>query len=153
MGIRTTVGHGVARWVVLLCGAVLIAGMLPAARAADNGMDPELRSQAKRATDNGLRYLRETQEENGSWSGSVGVTALALRAYLESHRGYTEEDGAFITRPVDFLLANVNADGSISETANNRNYNTAVAMVGDGQPGLHRRYSERPAVPHGAATR
>ncbi len=124
MRIRTAGMHGVA-----VCVMWLIAGIVPAAFAAGNGMDPALHSQAKRATDNGLRYLRETQGEDGSWSGSVGITALALRAYLESHRRYTEEDGAFITRPVDFLLANVNADGSISETANNRNYNTAVAMV------------------------
>jgi len=92
-------------------------------------MDAGLASKAKRATDEGLRYLRSTQAEDGAWSKSVGVTALALRAYLESHRGYNEEDGAFITRPIKFLLDHVNPDGSISETNQNRNYNTAVAMV------------------------
>ena len=124
MSIRTAVVHG-----TIISLAVLTLGTLPAAQADDAGMDPELRSQAKRATDDGLRYLRETQADDGSWSGSVGITALALRAYLESYRGYNEDDGAFITRSVDFLLANVNADGSISESINNRNYNTAVAMV------------------------
>ena len=97
--------------------------------AADNTMDPELKSKAKRATDNGLRFLREQQAEDGSWSSSVGITALALRAYLESHRQYTEEDGPFITRPVNFLLSHVQKDGSISESINNRNYNTAVAIT------------------------
>lgn len=109
--------------------AILLTGMLSTSYAADNAMDPELRSKAKRATDNGLRYLRETQAEDGSWSDSVGITALALRAYLQSHRGYNEDDGAFITRSIDYLLNNVNTDGSISESINNRNYNTAVAMV------------------------
>jgi squalene-hopene/tetraprenyl-beta-curcumene cyclase len=92
-------------------------------------MDEELRSKAGRAVDAGLHYLRLSQQENGSWSNSVGVTALALRGYLQSHRGYSEVDGAFITRPIEFILAHVNEDGSIGETNQNRNYNTAVAMT------------------------
>jgi squalene-hopene/tetraprenyl-beta-curcumene cyclase len=96
--------------------------------AADN-MDGALKKKAKRATDNGIRYLREHQAEDGSWSQSVGITALALRAFLESRRHYSEDDGPFITRPVQFLLSHVKEDGSISESINNRNYNTAVAIV------------------------
>jgi squalene-hopene/tetraprenyl-beta-curcumene cyclase len=100
-----------------------------AAGPASAEIDPQLRSQAQRAVDEGLRFLRETQQDNGSWSNSVGITALALRAYLESHRGYDESDGAFITRPIEFILSHVNEDGSISESLQNRNYNTATAMV------------------------
>lgn len=101
------------------------------AKADDTaGMDAELKSRAKRAVDAGLHYLRVNQADDGSWSDSVGVTALGLRAFLQSHRGYSEIDGAFITRPVEFLLAHINEDGSISETNQNRNYNTAVAMTG-----------------------
>jgi squalene-hopene/tetraprenyl-beta-curcumene cyclase len=77
-----------------------------------------------------LHYLRINQADDGSWSDSVGVTALGLRAFLQSHRGYDESDGAFITRPIEFILAHVNKDGSISETNQNRNYNTAVVMAG-----------------------
>lgn len=97
--------------------------------AGDNPMDAALRSKAKRAVDAGLHYLRTHQADDGAWSGSVGITALALRAFLESHRGYNESDGAFITRPVQFILYYVNTDGSISETNQNRNYNTAVAIT------------------------
>jgi squalene-hopene/tetraprenyl-beta-curcumene cyclase len=104
---------------------------LGTAQAQDaTGMDPELKSKAKRAVDAGLHYLRINQADDGSWSNSVGVTALGLRAFLQSHRGYSEIDGAFITRPIQFVLAHVNDDGSISETNQNRNYNTAVAMTG-----------------------
>jgi len=92
-------------------------------------MDPVLSEKAGRAVDAGLHYLRLGQAEDGSWSNSVGITALALRGFLESHRGYNESDGAFITRPVKFILDHVNEDGSISETNQNRNYNTAVAIV------------------------
>jgi len=102
---------------------------LAVAPAFAQNMDSSLRSDAQRGVDEGLRYLRGTQAEDGSWSRSVGITALALRAYLESHRGYNESDGAFITRPVQFILSHVNEDGSISETKQNENYNTATAML------------------------
>lgn len=116
---------GIIPSVFLLC--TLISGI--SAGATESSMDPQLKSKAERATDNGLRYLRGQQSEDGSWSDSVGVTALALRAFLQSHRHYTEDDGAFITRPLKFILSHVNEDGSISESINNRNYNTAVAIT------------------------
>ena len=107
-----------------------LAWVLPGLGSAEtNGLDPELRSKAKRATDAGLHFLRGTQAEDGSYSKSVGVTAIALRAYFTSHRGYSEVDGAFITRPLEYILKHVNDDGSISETNQNRNYNTAVSIL------------------------
>ncbi|MEM9057359.1 MAG: prenyltransferase/squalene oxidase repeat-containing protein [Pseudomonadota bacterium] len=109
-----------------LCTAGTVAAQAP---ATDQAMDKALHSRAKRAVDAGLHFLRGEQAEDGSWSNSVGITALATRGYLQSHRGYSEVDGAFITRPIAFLLAHVNDDGSISETNQNRNYNTAVAMT------------------------
>ncbi len=112
----------------ILVSMMLLSGGIT--RAADsNGMDPELHEKARRAVDGGLHYLRLHQNDDGSWSNSVGVTALALRAFLQSHRGYSEIDGAFITRPIDFMLAHINEDGSISETNQSRNYNTAVSMT------------------------
>jgi len=114
---------------IMLRIILIFCFVAPFAAAAESpAMDPELRSKAKRAADEGLHYLRGTQKEDGSWSNSVGVTALALRAFLESHRGYSEADGAFITRPIQYLLANVKPDGSISESLQNTNYNTATAL-------------------------
>ena len=112
-------------FLLLLLGLMAPPG---AAVAGDHPMDPELRSKAKRAVDAGLFYLRNTMKEDGSWANSVGVTAIALRAYLTAHRGYSEGDGAFITRPVQYLLYNVRKDGAISESLKNGNYNTATAV-------------------------
>lgn len=109
-----------------ICLFLVCTGM---AAQAEEQMDAELKNKAGRAVDAGLHYLRQEQADDGSWSNSVGITALALRGFLESHRGYNEGDGAFITRPVTFILNHVNEDGSISETNQNRNYNTAVAIV------------------------
>lgn len=114
---------------LLLPIATALLLSVTSAGAADDAMDPALREKAQRAVDAGLHYLRINQADDGSWSDSVGVTALGLRAFLESHRGYGEKDGAFITRPIAFLLAHVNEDGSISETNQNRNYNTAVSLT------------------------
>jgi squalene-hopene/tetraprenyl-beta-curcumene cyclase len=108
----------------LLMGCVLAT---PAVRAAD-GMDPALRERARRAVDAGLNYLRGQQAADGSVARSVGITALSLRAFLESHRGYNEGDGAFITRQVEYVLSKVKSDGSISESLQNTSYNTAVAL-------------------------
>jgi len=110
----------------LLPACVVLAS--PSARAA-NAMDPELRERARRAVDAGLNYLRSQQAADGSVARSVGITALSLRAFLESHRGYNEGDGAFITNQVGFLLSKARSDGSISESLQNTSYNTAVAMV------------------------
>ncbi len=114
-----------------LLAAALVASsvaLLPG-RSAATAMDAELLEKAKRAADAGLHYLRKNQAKDGSWSGSVGVTALGLRAFLENRRGYNESDGAFITAPVNFLLSHVRNDGSISESLQNTNYNTATALV------------------------
>ncbi|MBK1630171.1 hypothetical protein CKO31_05320 [Thiohalocapsa halophila] len=117
-----------------LCGLaedVAVSGSDSATEPAadETALDTELRSEIERAIDAGLRYLRAAQADDGSWSQSVGVTALVLRAYLQSPRGSTEEDGPFIARSIAYLLDHVQDDGSISETNHNRNYNTAVAIT------------------------
>ena len=83
----------------------VVAGLMlaaPGAYAADNSLDPQLRERARRAVDAGLHYLRGKQAADGSVARSVGITALSLRAFLESHRGYSESDGAFITRQIEW---------------------------------------------------
>jgi squalene-hopene/tetraprenyl-beta-curcumene cyclase len=99
----------------------------PWARAQD-ALDPALRERARRGVDAGLNYLRSQQAADGSVARSVGITALSLRGFLESHRGYNEGDGAFITRQVEFILSKARPDGAISESLQNLSYNTAVSM-------------------------
>jgi squalene-hopene/tetraprenyl-beta-curcumene cyclase len=113
----------------VLFASVILSLAASGGWAADDPMDPKLREQARRAVDRGLNYLRTQQAEDGSLSKSVGITSLALKAWLTSHRGYNESDGAFITRPVAFLLKSVQADGAISESLQNLAYNTATALA------------------------
>lgn len=112
---------------VMAC-AMLAFLAITSAQAAEK-MDPQLQEKARRAADRGLHFLREQEAEDGALSKSVGITALGLRAFLDNHRGYNEGDGAFITRPVEFLLKNAQPDGAISESLQNRSYNTATALA------------------------
>jgi len=114
-------GSALAAWLALV--ATPVFGSEP------RDLDAGLRERGQSAVDAGLHFLRGSQAHDGSWSDSVGVTAIALRAFLESHRHYSETDGAFVTRPVEFIVRHANDDGSISETNQNRAYNTAVALV------------------------
>lgn len=108
---------------------IISAVIFPLTVHSETTMNPDVKDKAKRSIDQGLHFLRNQQAEDGSWSKSVGITALALRAFLESPRKYNESDGAFITRPIQFILSNVKANGSISESLQNVSYNTAVSIT------------------------
>ena len=92
-------------------------------------MDPALVEKADHAVDQGLKYLRGTQAENGSWSKSVGLTALVLRAFLESPQGFNEKKDDFMARAVTFVVDHARPDGAIGESDHDLSYNTSVAMV------------------------
>ena len=111
---------------VLTLPAVALLARRPWPRV--DAMDPELRRRAKRAVAGGLHYLRGQQAADGSLLKSVGITALALRALPREPREVQRGDGPFITRQVEFLLANVKPDGSISASLQATAYNTAVAI-------------------------
>jgi squalene-hopene/tetraprenyl-beta-curcumene cyclase len=111
-----------------LFASVLALAAIPA-RAGSAELDAELRDKSQHAVDAGIHYLRDKQAEDGSWSKSVGVTAIGLRAFLESYRHYSEADGAFVTRPIAFILKHVQKDGSITESKQNTAYNTSTALV------------------------
>lgn len=96
--------------------------------AAEPAIDPALARRVVRGIAGGLHYLRNQQGADGSLMKSVGITALSLRAFLESPSKYNESDGPFITRQVEFIVANARPDGSISTTLQATAYNTAVAI-------------------------
>jgi squalene-hopene/tetraprenyl-beta-curcumene cyclase len=110
---------------LVLALSLVAAGVAVPARAADD-LDPALRAKAEHAVDAGLAYLRKHQADDGSWSKSVGVTAIAVRGFLESH-GHPSE--AEVAKPVAFILEHAQKNGSIGESKENVAYNTATALV------------------------
>jgi squalene-hopene/tetraprenyl-beta-curcumene cyclase len=105
-----------------------LCAIAPFAEAADT-MDPQLRAKAQQAADAGLKFLRTRQADNGGVMGSVGLTALSMRALLENPRGVAASDKPAIDRYGAFLLTKVNPDGSIVEIQHDQSYNTAVAIT------------------------
>jgi squalene-hopene/tetraprenyl-beta-curcumene cyclase len=120
-------GAPVRKTIVVVALGLLF--MAPGVGLAASEISSTAREKADRAVDAGIWFLRKTQAENGSWSKSVGVTALAARAMFESHRKYPESKDASVARAVKFILQHVKDDGSITDTAENKSYNTATALV------------------------
>ena len=108
------------------CLASLLVALVAVPAAAAGDLDPKLRDQADHAIAAGLGYLGKHQGEDGSWSKSVGVTAIAVRGFLERRGGRIDPD---VAKAVAFIVKHAHKDGSISESKENVAYNTATALV------------------------
>jgi squalene-hopene/tetraprenyl-beta-curcumene cyclase len=107
-------------------GALLGLAVAHAA-LADDALDPKLRNEARSAIARGLDFLKARQSADGSWSRSVGVTALVAKGFLASPLGYRDADPA-VAKSIAFLMAHRRPDGSITEGDVNQGYNTATAL-------------------------
>ncbi len=66
----------------------------------------------------GIRWLRSNQNlEEGSYGGSVGGTAWALRAFAECPDHYRAGDGPFVRKALDYLRSHQTADGTIADSS------------------------------------
>jgi len=72
----------------------------------------------------GLAWLRTRQSSDGSWRGEVGVTSLAVLAFLNA--GYDERD-ATVKNAINYILSNVRSDGSIYRSY--PTYETSLATI------------------------
>ncbi len=106
----------------------------PAAVEPDPPGTKTWKDQAKAAADKAVRFLREKQEGDG-WKFSakaptpdIGITSLCVLAMLESPRKYRETDGPFIGKPLAWLAASQQKDGSI-HGGMLATYNTSVAVL------------------------
>ena len=104
------------------------------------GLSKATKSEVKGAVDQGLRYLRGLQTPEGRWQmmghDDPGVTALAITAFLHSHRAYTTEDGPFIRKPLEYIASLARENGGIYQRGL-ANYVTCVsimALAASGEP-------------------
>ncbi len=114
------------RTIALLCAAVVL---LAGSAAAD---DKEAISAAKAAVDKGVKFVAKNQHKDGSYGikPCVGITGLCVRAMAESYRKYREEDGPFIGKGMEYILANAQKDGGIyNKDQGVENYRTCVAIT------------------------
>jgi hypothetical protein len=82
--------------------AVALAALAGVAEAAPK-LDAPTTGRIRTAIDVALTPVRFSQSRTDGSYGNEVTTALVLRAFMESHRRYNEDDGPFITKAVDFL--------------------------------------------------
>lgn len=113
------------------------AGTRPAAPAV-----PEF----KDAIDESVRWLRFAQDkESGGYGGSVETTALVLRGMAECPRKYGRNDGAFVLRGLEFLIARQGADGSMHDEGANAEAVVIQTRAATGALTLHAHVSNEAA--------
>ncbi len=95
----------------------------------------------KSAIDRGSRWLANHQNPDGGYgpygsfrienASDVGVTAYVLYAFSRNGRGYSEVDGPFVSRAVDFLLSKQQENGAFYDPRDPalQNYKTSVALL------------------------
>jgi squalene-hopene/tetraprenyl-beta-curcumene cyclase len=120
-------------------GALAPVPAEPSAVAPAAAPEPSLEA-VKAAIDRGANWLIDHQLPDGSYggdgagavavSGSPGITAIALHALAICPRGYREEDGPFISKAVEFLLAQAREGGGIyAEGQGLENYESSMALL------------------------
>lgn len=102
--------------------------------------DPELRDRVDEAIDRGLRFLAESQRDDGTFPGECGGTtalpALAGMAFLS--KGYTPGEGPYgeaINRSIDYILDHADMNekarfkGYLGNTGNGRMYAHSISTL------------------------
>ncbi len=109
-------------FIALACLAV--ATSAPAALA----LDDERYDKATAAIDRAIEYLRDNQNDDGSWSpepGGPAITAMIVLAMID--RPDISDTDPAVDRAIDFILSHVQDDGGIYDRIL-ANYNTAICL-------------------------
>ncbi|MDI6885189.1 MAG: VWA domain-containing protein [archaeon] len=91
-------------------------------------LSAETQAEINAAIDDGLAYLRNTQNWDGSWGSyyRVGTTSLAVLSFLGHGISETDPD---VRAGIDYILTRVQADGSIYDNDNTKTYETSLAIT------------------------
>lgn len=111
-----------------ITGVLVLLVFAVSASAQTSSIDEKLRDEIHARIDRALKYVSFKQAKNGSWNHYPGITALVVHAMMDSHRHYTEEDGPFLKRALQYLASMAKPDGAIYDS-DLPNYNTSVAIM------------------------
>ena len=94
------------------------------------GLDQEHRSLAEQTIQRGVEFLRQRQNDDGSWMPQPGpaVTGMVVGVLLD--RPEVDENDPAVAAGLAYLLNRAQPDGSIRDGADGilANYNTAIAL-------------------------
>jgi len=92
--------------------------------AVEYGLIPK---PVERPIDKGLAWLRSKQQSDNSWCQDVGITSLAVLAFL--NEGYDERSDYTVRGAIQYITGKAQADGSIYNDYNVRTYQTSLAII------------------------
>lgn len=123
-----------------ILASTLLCLTLSFAASAQLMEDTDLRNRVDQAVDRGLRFLSETQRDDGTFPGDSGATtavpALAGMAFLS--KGYVPGEGAYgeaINRSIDYILKSADMHekakfrGYLGHQGNGRMYAHAISTL------------------------
>lgn len=109
-----------------VCCVVCVALLSPPAHA----LDATHQAQARDAIAQGLDYLRTMQNPDGSWSAQPGPAVTGMIVAVMLDQPDLDATDPVVAKALEYLLARVQADGSIRDGADGilANYNTAICL-------------------------
>lgn len=112
--------------VVLIIAALMVVPYL--------GISSEKGTKAKamELINNGLKWLSTQQEEDGSFRHHVGITGLAVTAFLKAPNGCPPQYKEIVEKGLNYILQHQNEDGSIYDKSSEMarpNYETSIAVM------------------------
>jgi len=111
--------------VVLIIAALMIPCL---GISSDKGTE----TKAMNLIDSGLKWLSTQQEKDGSFRHHVGITGLAVTAFLKRPGGPPAEYKSVVQKGLDYILRHQNEDGSIYDKSSEMplpNYETSIAVM------------------------
>jgi squalene-hopene/tetraprenyl-beta-curcumene cyclase len=123
-----TIGRYTTALVLALLLVAPIAGMAPSA-LADETVPPEgpvvTRTQVEESVIKGLDWFSRTQNFEGSWAGSIGVTGLILMCFTNAGYDYTNQT---VQRALEHMRVLYNSEhGWLADAY--LNYETAISLI------------------------
>jgi len=95
---------------------------------AQTKADRTVKNDVRNSINRGLKWLKDQQESDGSYSHHPGMTALVATAFMKNIRPYSEDDGPYIKNAIKYIVSMAKPDGSIYDK-DLPNYNTAVCLM------------------------
>lgn len=112
---------------ILILFILIIPFQQSPAQSADPKVDLSLAKEIDHSIKEGLKWLYEQQEDDGSWQHYPAMTALVLSSYLRAHPSISINE-PMIRDGFEFLKSCVKPDGGIY-LDDMPNYNTAICLT------------------------